>query len=162
MAGGPLEVAESSGVVVTAFPAGSTVTYGLQHISNNGTEPLTLTRVVPLIGEPTLEVVDEPQLLGPDRVDVLGAALFDALAGWPVRGVEHHQVDGAVVPPDGSTHFEVVVPVRVPTVEEGIGRVDGFVIDYESDGQRYRVRTSTALVLCPSENPQACEEFEPE
>ena len=107
----------SAGVVVDAFPAGSTVTYGLQTIGNGDPErAIELISIEPRIGTPSLDVRGPAMLAGPDRVDVLGAGMFDVLPGWPIAGLELSAVSGTTVAAGIETAYEVVVPVTVPTV----------------------------------------------
>lgn len=57
--------------------------------------------------------------------------------------------------------YEVIVPLRVPDVAQGIGVIDGFIVEYEVDGRRYRDETNMVLVICPLEDYSACEAFDP-
>jgi hypothetical protein len=150
--------------VVNAFPAGSTVTYGLQTLSNDSPhDAMQITSVAVRQGEPALEILGEAALLGPERVEAMDAGAFDVLAGWPpVDGVEPQPAEGARVAAGAISEYEVVVPLRVPSQEQGIGIIEGFVIEYEAGGVRYREETSMTLVLCPIEESTACEEFDPD
>lgn len=158
--GGPIG-SGSAGVVVNAFPAGSTVTFGLQTLGNTSPDAtIELISITPRTGDPSVQVLESPMLLGLERVQAMDAGSFDVQAGWPVPGLDPVPVRGATIPPDSRSVFEVVVPLVVPDVEQGIGRIDGFVIDYEANGRRYRDVTDMVLVICPLEDYSACTEFE--
>lgn len=86
----------------------------------------------------------------------------DVLPGWPIEGLEPIDVEGAVIPAGARAHVEVVIPLRVPDVEQGVGVFEGFTVEYESGGRRYREDTDIALVICPSEDHGACDSFDPE
>lgn len=159
---GPLTNGEV-GVVVHAFPAGATVTYGLQTLGNDDpAEEIRLVAVRVRAGGPAPRLLGEPALLGPERVDALGAGVFDVLAGWPPDGLAPTQVEGAVIPAGARSHLEVVVPLAVPDVAQGIGVIEGFTVEYEVAGRRYREDTRMMLVVCPAEDHRACDAFDPE
>ncbi|MCL3859835.1 hypothetical protein [Actinotalea sp. K2] len=156
---GPLDVAYEAGVVVQAFPAGSTVTYGLQILGNTSrTSTIELVSLTPVLGDPPAEVLGEAMLLGPERVEALGVGGFDVMAGWPPAGVTPLEVAGQLVPPQTNAHYEVVLPVSVP--QDGMVIIEGFDVEYRVEGRPYRERSSTTLVLCPVESYQQCLEFE--
>ncbi|WP_250445374.1 hypothetical protein [Actinotalea sp. C106] len=146
-------------MVVMAFPAGSTVTYGLQTLGNSSaSDSIELLTVSPVMGDPPPEARGEVKLLGPERVATLGAGAFDVVPGWPPSGTDPIDVTGQRVPAGTSSHVEVVLPVAVPP--RGMAVIEGFDVEYRVDGRRYQERSSITLVLCPSEYPQDCAEFE--
>lgn len=161
-AGGPLAVG-SGGVVVNAYPAGSTVTYGLQTLGNDSpSAEIELVSVTVRIGEQAVGLLGEPELLGPERVEVMDIGSFDVLPNWPPEGAPATRpVAGAVIGPGERSTYEVVVPLRVPSIDERIGVIDGFVVEYTVDGRRYRELTDTVLVICPIEDHAACDAFDP-
>lgn len=84
------------------------------------------------------------------------------MQGWPPYDIAPVPVEGAVVPAGARSQFEVVVPLSVPDVEQGIGVIDGFVVEYEAGGRRYREETDMVPVICPIESHAACDAFDPD
>lgn len=158
--GGPLGAGDA-GVVVDGFAAGTVVTYGLQTLGNTDQEhPIVLESVQVRVGDPGVELLGDPLLLGPERVQQMGAGSFDVLEGWPpAQAPVAIPVAGAVIPAGQTSQYEVVVPLRVPA--QGVGVVEGFTVTYEASGRRYREVTDMVLVLCPTHDAATCREFDP-
>lgn len=162
-ADGPLDASGETGVVIDSRPAGSTVTWGLQVLVHSSPEHDLVLREVALdVGEPPVRALREPMIAGPDRFEALGSGMIVVEPGWPPRdfpGLRLEPVAGATLPAGSRDALEVMIPVEVPSVEAGIGFLDGFTVEYESGGRVYRERTRTILVMCPVENRVPCDEY---
>lgn len=160
---GPLDASGETGVVIDSRPAGSTVTWGLQVLVHSSPDHDLVLREVTLdVGDPPVRALGEPMIAGPDRVDALGFGMIVVEPGWPPRdfpGLRLEPVAGATLPAGSRDALEVMVPVEVPSVEAGIGFLDGFTVEYEAGGRVYRERTRTILVMCPVENRVPCDEY---
>lgn len=159
---GPLASGDA-GAIVNAFEAGTVVTYGMQTLGNDSPDAtIELISVSVRMGDPAVELLGEPVLLGPERVSAMDAGVFDVLPGWPpVEDLASQPVRGAAIAAGQRLMYEVIVPLRVPDVDQGIGVIDGFIVEYEVDGRRYRDETNMVLVICPIEDYSACEAFDP-
>lgn len=163
-ADGPLFSDGGSGALVDNHPAGSTLTWGMQIILNTSPDDsLVLREVSPNFGDPPVTAVGDPMIAGRDRVDALGAGMFDVQPGWPPQAhpdLQLQPVAGASLPAGSSDTLEVMMPIEVPSVDAGIGYIDGFTVVYESGGRVYAEETDTVLVICPAENRVRCDEFD--
>lgn len=161
---GPLFSDGGSGALVDNHPAGSTLTWGMQIILNTSPDDsLVLREVTPNLGDPPVTVVADPMIAGMDRVEALGAGMFDVQPGWPPQAYPDlvlRPVAGASLPAESRDTLEVMMPIEVPTVEAGIGYIDGFTVVYESGGRVYSEETDTVLVICPVENRVRCDAFD--
>lgn len=158
---GPLdERSPGAGVVVDAFPAGSDVTFGLATLTSTGDDAITITAIEPLLGNPSLEVFDGIRVRGPDRISQ-GFNTFDVKPGWPPP-LGSQAGPGATIAPDGGIGLAVMVPVRVPSEDQGIGELDGVRVSYLAGGYSYTEDVYIRLALCPTEQNAACIDYDPD
>lgn len=158
--GGPLGGGSDAGIVVDAFSAGSEITYGLQNLTNSGPDEIVIDGVDVLLGEPGLEVVDDVLAYGPSRLETFGYNTFDVQEGWPPTG-DAAPLVGASIAPFDRIGLEVLVGVRVPSLGDGVGTLDGVRVAYTAGGRQYVRTFHLAMTLCAHERAHACDSAVP-
>ncbi len=158
--GGPLQGSDNAGVVVDAFPAGSWVTFGLQDLTSHGGDRISIERVDVLQGDRPLEVADQIEAIGPERLAQRGYNLFDVAPGWPRPAGK--PVEGMTIDAGDTVGLELYIGVRVPDVEAGIGTLAGVKVTYRAAGVRYAKTFHTELTICPAGNSAKCDAYEPQ
>ena len=158
--GGPLDGSDGGGIVVDAFPAGSSFTYGLQNLTYSGDDEITVESVRLVPGDPSIPELGEAVMAyGPSRLDGRLYNLFDVRAGWP-PGNDAVPAAGARIRAQDDIGLELLVGLRVPSVEQGIGTLSGVTVTYRADGHRYRKTFRTSVTICPAGHDEKCDSFE--
>ncbi|GEA86026.1 hypothetical protein CWIS_12655 [Cellulomonas sp. A375-1] len=156
---GPLEGSDDAGVVVDAFPAGSWVTFGLQDLTNPGDEDIIIEHVEVLFGDVPVEVAEQIDAIGAERVDQRGYNLFDVADGWPRPAGK--PVEGMTIDAGDSIGLELYIGVKVPDARVGIGTLAGVRVKYRAAGVRYGKTFRTELTICPLGSAAKCDAYEP-
>ena len=157
--GGPLEGSDDAGVVVDAFPAGSWVTFGLQDLTNPGDEDIIIEHVEVLFGDVPVDVAEQIDAIGAERVYQRGYNLFDVADGWPRPAGK--PVEGMTIDAGDSIGLELYIGVKVPDARVGIGTLAGVRVTYRAAGVRYGKTFRTELTICPLGSAAKCDAYEP-
>jgi hypothetical protein len=157
--GGPLGGGDDAGIVVDAFEAGTPITFGLQHLTNEGASEISVDGIDVLFGDPAVETMGDVLAYGPERLNASETNLFDVRAGWPPGG-NAFQAAGATIAPNDPIGLELLVGVTVPSVETGIGTLSGVTVRYHADGQDYVKTFHTGATICPKGHAERCDAFE--
>ncbi|MFC0627129.1 hypothetical protein [Kribbella deserti] len=136
---------------------------GMLVLENTGDADVTLTGIYPVDAE-NLSIAEA--LLVPLSKDSLG---LSSSIGWPLTTnrmaelgdgwKQRRQLNGAVIPPQAKsprTRWSVLVHALRSDLEAP-GRTNGFEIEYESRGIKYRSELGTHHVLAPVSD---CAKFE--
>jgi len=157
--GGPLAGGDEAMIVVDAFEAGSLVTYGLQNLTNSGHDEITVRDVKVLVGSPPVVLIDDDVMAyGPSRLVGSDSNLFDVRAGWPPGGDAVPAI-GATIAPNDRIGLELLIGVRVPSVDEGIGTLEGVTVRYTAGGREFVRTFHLTMTICPRGHVAKCDSF---
>ena len=155
--GGPLGGGDEAGIVVDAFYADSAITYGLQNLTNSGPDEILIEDIEILLGDPGLKILGDVWAYGPSRVEREGFNLFDVREGWP-PGDHAAPLVGSTIAPSDHIGLELLIGLRVPSVDEGIGTLEGVSVAYTAGGTEYVKTFHVAMTICPRGHAGKCDE----
>lgn len=152
---GPLVAGEQFGVSLT-LPVGARGTFGASVVTPQGEGSVTVLSVRPENLKGPLEYLGSV-LAGPDR-RYGGLPTSDGFPpGDPDLGPTR-QSEGAVLTTDEPTWargWEILVGYRM--TGPGVGMHDALLIEYEAEGERYKLRVPGALTICSGRRGDPCE-----